>query len=132
MRFGRVLCVLSFGVAALLNGCGGSIGFTYGDDFWDDIPPSVSLASSVTTVRAGQSVHFIAAASDSDSGMDRVSFYRLDGQNASLLGTDTHADYEWDITAPTDGSGSLVVFARAYDDAGIWADSVAVTITVTP
>src|SRR5436190_12668074 len=94
MRFGGVLC---FGLALLLNGCGGGIGFSYGDGFWeDDIPPSVSLASPVTTVRAGQPVHFVAAASDSDSGMDRVAFYRVDGLNTTLLGTDTNPPYEWD------------------------------------
>ena len=131
MRIGHAACLVT---ALLLNGCGGGISLGYSsDDFWDDIPPSVSLASSVTTVRAGEPVHFAAAATDSDSGVERVSFYRIDGINdTSLLGSDNSAPYEFDTTAPTDGRGTLVVFARAQDRAGNWADSVALTITITP
>ena len=130
MRSGHAACLVA---ALLLNGCGGGLSFGYSSgDFWDDIPPSVSLASSVTTVRAGEPVHFAAAATDSDSGVERVSFYRVDGIDTSLLGSDSSEPYQLDTTAPTDGRGTLVVFARAQDRAGNSADSVALTITVTP
>ncbi len=130
MRYGPAVCLVA---ALLLNGCGGGISFGYGSgDFFDDIPPSVILASSVTTVRAGQPVHFAAAATDSDSGVERVSFYRIDGIDTALLGSDSSEPYELDTTAPTDGRGTLVVFARAQDRAGNWADSIALTITITP
>ena len=130
MRSGHALCLVA---ALLLNGCGGGVSFGFGSgDFWDDIPPSVSLAGSVTTVQAGQPVRLVAAASDSDSGVERVIFYRVDGVDTTRLGSDTREPYEWDTTAPTDGRTTLVVFARAQDWAGNWADSVALTITITP
>jgi hypothetical protein len=128
MRAGHALCLVA---ALLLNGCGGGVSFGFGD-FWDDIPPSVSLAGSATTVQAGQPLRLVAAASDSDSGVERVSFYRVDGVDSTLLGSDTREPYEWDTTAPVDGRTTLVVFARAQDWAGNWSESVALTITITP
>ena len=117
--------------AALLGGCGGGISIGIGGFFGDDVPPSVSVATSATTVRAGQAVRFVAAASDADSGIDNVSFYRLDGTNGVLLGTDVTAPYEIETIAPADGRTTLTIFARAQDRDGNWAESVAVTIDVT-
>ena len=128
MRPGSVLCLIA---AALLGSCGGGVTFGYGDFFGDDIPPSVNLASPVTSVRAGQTVRLVAAASDSDSGVDGVSFFLIQGINSSLLGTDRTEPFEWVVTAPTDGTGTISVYARAQDRAGNWADSVTVTVSVT-
>ena len=118
--------------AALLSGCGGGVSIGIGGFFGDDVPPSVSVAATATTVRAGQAVRFVAAASDADSGIDNVSFYRLDGNNGVLLGTDLTAPFEIETIAPADGRTTLTIFARAQDREGNWADSLAVTIDVTP
>ena len=69
--------------AALLAAC--NVGIWAGSD---GQPPSVSLAAAATSVAAGQSVRFIAAASDGD-GIDSVAFYRVDASGPVLLGSDT-------------------------------------------
>jgi hypothetical protein len=129
MRPGQCLCL----VAALsLGGCGGGVSFGFSGNFFDDIPPSVSLATPATSVRAGDPVRLVAAASDSDSGVDSVTFFRVETQGNTFLGTDRNAPYELTTTAPADGRTSLVVFARARDFDGNVSDSNAVTIVVTP
>jgi hypothetical protein len=129
MRAGLVCSLVA---AALLGSCGGGLSIGIGGFCCDDVPPSVSIASTATTVKAGQPVRFVAAASDADSGVDNVSFYRVDGNNGTLLGTDVGAPYEIETIAPTDGRTTLTVFARAQDRDGNWADSLAVTVDVTP
>ncbi|WP_280153271.1 Ig-like domain-containing protein [Piscinibacter sp. XHJ-5] len=116
--------------ACVLHGCGGSIHFGFGDDF-DDGPPSVNLTTAAVSVQAGQTARFVAAASDED-GVDRVSFYRVDGNASVLLGSDTSAPYEWNAVAPADGRSSLQVFARAVDGFGSEADSATVSVAITP
>lgn len=113
--------------ALLLSGCGGGVYLGWG---FDDSPPAVTITTAATSVPAGQSVRFVAAATDED-GIDHVNFYRLDGGAAVLLGTDTSVPYEWLVTAPSDGRTSLSVFARASDNSGNRADSEVVTIAVT-
>ena len=118
----------------LMSGCGGgfSLYYGYGDDgFFDVRAPSVSLAAAQASVVAGQTVLFVAAAAD-ENGIEFVEFYRLDGGTAVLLGTDRSDPYEWNVVAPTDGRGSLSVFARATDRSGLWADSSTVSVTVVP
>jgi hypothetical protein len=61
-----------------------------------------------------------------------VRFYRVDGGTFTALGSDGSPPYEWTTIAPDDGRTTLVVFARARDNAGNTADSASVTITVTP
>jgi hypothetical protein len=114
-----------------LAGCGGSISFGIGDGF-DEIPPDVTIASPVTTIQAGQPITFVASASDPETGIDDVRFYRVDGGVFTALGSDGSSPYEWTTIAPTDGRTTLVVFARARDNAGNSTDSTAVTITITP
>jgi hypothetical protein len=104
------------------------IGF---DGGFDDTPPSVILSTAVSGVRTGQPALFSAAASD-DTGVDHVSFYRVDVNGTQLLGRDFTAPYEWNVTAPNDGRTKLTVFARAVDFEGNIADSAAVTIDLTP
>ena len=117
-------------VVLALHGCGGGVFVGFGSVF-DDSPPSVTLTSAASSVAAGQPVRVVAAAAD-ENGIARVSFYRLDTAGAVLLGDDRNEPYEWSVIAPTDGRTTLTVFARALDNEGNSADSVAVTLTVTP
>lgn len=118
-------------LALLLAGCGGGIYIGWGD--WnDDGAPSVSITTAQTGVAAGGVLHVVAAASDNDSGIDSVAFYRLDGGVEVRLGSDGSEPYEWDVVAPADGRTTLSVFARARDGAGNEADSALLTVMVTP
>lgn len=110
--------------------CGGGFSL-YIDGSYESSPPSVSLAAAQTTVRAGETVRLVAAASD-ESGIESVAFYRLDGGSAVLLGADGGEPFEWAAVAPDDGRAALVVFARATDGAGNRADSDAVSVTIVP
>ncbi len=123
--------VLVGGLNMGLAGCGGgfSLGINIGDDF-DFSPPSVSLAAPATG-RAGDAVRVAAAAAD-ESGIDAVSFYRLDGNTAALLGSVGNEPYEWLVTVPNDGRATLKLFATALDRAGNRADSAVVSLTVLP
>jgi Bacterial Ig domain len=125
-RVGALLFTL--GLAA----CGGgfSLGINIGSAL-DFSPPSISIAVSPSAVRAGDSVHIVAAAAD-ESGIDAVSFYRFDGNTAVLLGSVGSEPFEWLVTAPGDGRATLRVFARALDRAGNRADSAVVAVGVTP
>jgi hypothetical protein len=125
-RFLTPLIVL--GAAAGLAACGG--GFYLGYDF-DNTDPSVSLAVASTSVRAGDLLRISAAAVD-DSGIDSVAFYRYDGNNIVLIGSDGRAPYDWELTVPNDGRTVLTLFARATDWNGNRADSLRVSVNVTP
>lgn len=119
--------------ALALAGCGLSVGIGVGDDDgWDDEPPNVTITSPVTTIPAGAAITFVANASDPETGIDDVRFYRVDGGTFTILGSDGSAPYEQTTTAPDDGRTTLVVFARARDNAGNTTDSTSITITVTP
>jgi hypothetical protein len=119
------------GLAATLSlsGCGGGVFVAFHAGF-DDDPPSISVTTAATSVPAGQTVRFVAAASD-DNGVDHVSFHRVDVDGTTLLGRDFSAPYEWTAFAPTDGRTTLSVFARAVDHDGNVADSATVTVDVT-
>ncbi len=114
----------------LLAGCGGGVylGWSWGDD--DGGPPSVSITSAQTSVSAGGTLHVVAAASDADSGIDEVAFYRLDAGAAVRLGSDGMPPYEWNVAVPADGRATLSVFARARDGAGHSADSAVLSVPV--
>jgi hypothetical protein len=127
-RLAVVRCALAALVAAaLLAACGGGVWISSDGDR----APEVSLAT-VSSASAGQSLRLAAAASD-DGFIDHVAFYRIDdnGQNV-LLGDDSSAPYEWVTAMPGSSNGSVRFFARAYDNAGLWADSETVTVTITP
>jgi hypothetical protein len=124
------LSLLVLLAAAALSSCGGSLSFGFGT-FFDDSPPSVSVAAAQASVRAGQQVRVVAAAAD-ENGIDSVAFYRVDGNASVLLGFDTTEPYEWQVAAPVDGRSTLDVFARATDNAGNHADSAVVSIAITP
>ena len=124
--------VLIGSLAPGLAACGGgfSLGINIGDDF-DSSPPSISIAASPGAVRAGDSVRIVAAAAD-ESGIEAVTFYRLDGNAAVLLGSVGSQPYQWLVTAPNDGRATLSVFASALDRAGNRADSAVVGVSITP
>jgi hypothetical protein len=115
----------------LLAGCGGGLYIGWGN-YGDDSAPSVSIASGQTSVAAGGTLRVVAAASDNDSGVDEVAFYRFDGSAATRLGSDGSPPYEWDVFVPADGRMQVRVFARARDGAGNEADSSVLAVTVTP
>lgn len=118
-------------ITLLLAGCGGGLYLGWGD-CCDSGAPSVSITTAQTSVAAGGSLHVVAAASDNDSGIDEVAFYRVDGGSDTRLGSDGSAPYEWDVPVPADGRSTISVFARARDGAGNTADSNRLTIAVTP
>jgi hypothetical protein len=117
--------------ALLLAGCGGGIYIGWGD-YDDDGAPSVSITTAQTSVPAGGTLRVVAAASDDDSGIDEVAFYRVDGSLDTRLGSDGSAPYEWNVPVPADGRTTVSVFARARDGAGNTADSSLLTVSVTP
>ena len=116
----------------LLAGCGGGLYIGWGGDCCDAGPPSVSITTAQTSVPAGGTLRVVAAASDNESGIDEVAFYRVDGGSSTRLGSDGAAPYEWDVAVPADGRATVSVFARARDGAGNTADSNRLTVTVTP
>jgi Bacterial Ig domain len=124
----RTVLALPLALAA----CGGGLYLEFGDDF-DDFPPEVSLAASPNPVDAGQTLQVVAAATDPESGIDKVVLYRLDdGGVAVLVAEDFNAPYEWLLTAPTGGRTTLRLFARATDRYGNRGDSAVLTVVVRP
>lgn len=124
MRFTLVALAVPAGLAA----CGGGVWIGYGDG---DRPPQVSLAA-VGSARLGEGLRLAAAASD-DGYVQRVTFYRVDDNgNALLLGQDDNAPYEWMTVMPATATGSARFFARAFDNAGQWADSEVITVALAP
>jgi hypothetical protein len=126
-RAARIFALLPL----LLAGCGGGLYIGWGG-YGDDTAPAVSIATAQTSVPAGGMLRVVAAASDNDSGVDEVAFYRLDGGTAVRLGSDGSLPYEWDYAVPGDGRSTLRVFARARDGAGNEADSLVLAVPVTP
>lgn len=115
----------------LLAGCGGGLYIGWGN-YGDASAPSVSIATAQTSVAAGGTLRVVAAASDNDSGIDEVAFYRFDGSAATRLGSVGSPPYAWDVFVPADGRTQVSVFARARDGAGNEADSAVLTVIVTP
>lgn len=115
----------------LLAGCGGGLYIGWGD-YGDDSAPSVSITTAQSSVPAGGTLRVAAAASDNDSGIDEVAFYRFDGNAATRLGSVGSPPYAWDVFVPADGRTQVRVFARARDGAGNEADSAVLAVAVTP
>ncbi len=115
-----------------LAACGGGLYVEVGDGF-DNFPPEVSLAATPNPVDAGQTLQVVAAATDPESGIDKVVLYRLDdGGAAVVIAEDVVAPYEWLLAAPGGGRTSLRLFARATDREGNRGDSAVLTVTVRP
>jgi len=119
--------------AAGLAACGGGFYVGIGGGDGGDASPSVSITTAAGSAPAGGSVRVVAAAAD-DYRIDSVAFFRVDNGAAVLLGqVPRTADdrYEWLVAVPDDGRSTLVVFARAIDDAGQRSDSAALSLPVT-
>jgi endoglucanase len=91
----------------------------------DTTPPTVSLASSATTVTTASTITLTATASD-NVGVTRVEFY--DG--TTLLGTDTTAPYTQAVALTAANNGVHSYTARAFDAAGNVGTSAAVSVNV--
>ncbi len=91
-----------------------------------DRPPTVSLASSATTVTTAGTITLTATASD-DKGVSKVEFY--DG--SALLGTDTSSPYTQSVALTQASSGTHIYSARAYDTINQVTTSATVTVTVS-
>jgi hypothetical protein len=89
----------------------------------DTTPPTVSLASNVTSVTAPASITLTATASD-NVGVTKVEFY----EGTTLLGSKTAAPFTWPISYTA--AGSHTYSAKAYDAANNSATSATVTVTV--
>lgn len=127
----NVFCALLRGAPAwLLAGCGGGSLYLTLDGYSD--PPQVELAVAETVVRPGQSVHLAAAAVDDSGFVDRVVFYRYDGERALRVGVDSSAPFEATLVVPDDGRLFVSLFARAFDAEGQEGDSPLVTLEIRP
>ena len=114
----------------LLAGCGGgSLYLTLGD--YED-PPQVELAVSDTLVRPLQTVRLVAAAADDSGYVDRVEFYRYDGERLARLGVDSSPPFEAALVVPDDGRLAVTVFARAIDGEGLQGDSPLISLEIRP
>ena len=105
--------------------CGGSSG---GGGTTDTTAPTVSLASSASSVTAAGSVTLTATAADA-VGVTKVEFY--DG--STLLASDTSSPYSSAVSfaqTSTAQTGTKSYTAKAYDAAGNVATSSAVSVTV--
>jgi trimeric autotransporter adhesin len=79
-----------------------------------------------TVIDSDQTVVMHASATDIDGTVERVEFYVDDIRVA------TRNDPPYQVTLQDLPLGSRLLFARAYDDAGAWADSTPVTLIVEP
>jgi hypothetical protein len=118
----------SFAACVALAGCGGGIYIGFGGD--DDRAPQVSLVASTAVASPGQTITLLAAASD-DYGVERVEFFRIEGNgNAVSLGFDGSAPYRFDTALPDTGAGTVRYFARAFDEGDQFNDSGTFSVTV--
>ncbi len=119
------------GAALVLSGCGGGffVGINIGGGDGDGFAPDVSIVANVGSAAPGATVQLTAAASDAD-GIDQVTFFRLEGADAVLLGSDDTSPYQADAQVPLDAGATVSFFARATDRSGERRDSAPVTLAV--
>jgi hypothetical protein len=91
----------------------------------DIIPPTVSLASSATSVTTASTITLTATATD-NVGVVRVEFY--DG--TTLLGSKTAAPWTQTVALTAANNGTHSYTAKAFDAAGSSATSSAVAVVV--
>lgn len=118
----------AFVVLLGLGSCGGGIYLGF-EGVFDESDPYVAIDADEGSARPGETVRILAYATD-ESGIDRIDFYRYDGDRQVLLGTDEHYPYDLRILVPDDGRTVLHVFVRATDNADNRADSEVIAITV--
>jgi len=95
----------------------------------DTTPPTVSLATSSTSVTSQGNVTLTATASD-NKGVTKVEFYEKIGSSETKLGEKTTAPYTWNINYTATNNGSHSYIARAYDAANNKTSSSAVSVAV--
>jgi len=100
-------------------------GTVLGGGTTDTTPPTVSLASSASTVTTASTITLTATASD-DVGVARVEFY--DG--TTLLASDTSAPYTQGVALAAANNGTHSFTAKAFDAAGNSRTSTAVSVSV--
>jgi fibronectin type 3 domain-containing protein len=92
-----------------------------------NLPPAVSLTAPTSggSYTAPADFAVTASAADADGTVSRVEFY----QDGKLLGQDTTAPYQFDVSGLAAGSYTYV--AKAFDNQDGTASSAPVTVTVT-
>lgn len=90
----------------------------------DEADPTAEITAPANGATVSDLVEITASASDG-VGVDRVEF-RIDGV---LMCTDTTAPYAFAWDARPVAPGPHAIDARAYDDAGNWADAATVNVT---
>lgn len=101
-------------------------------DGTSDHAPAITLTTTEASVRAGDLVRLVAAASD-DYGVESVSFYDIapNGQG-HLLRTLYGPPWVLDVQTLASPNGEARFMARATDGQGQFADSRVVSVTVLP
>ena len=99
-----------------------------GGDPGDTTPPSVSLASSATSVTQASTITLTATASDA-SGIARVEFF--EGASATPICTDTTAPYTCGVALTAAHNGTRVYTARATDGASPANSAVSAAVNVS-
>jgi hypothetical protein len=96
--------------------------------FKDSTNPTVAIVNPQSGQQVQDTVKVLASADD-DRAVSEVAFF----VNGDSLATDNTYPYEyqWETTGLAD-STSHSIFAKAFDEAGNWAISEAVTVTVFP
>ncbi|WP_146173517.1 Ig-like domain-containing protein [Pontibacter mucosus] len=91
--------------------------------------PAVAITSPANNASftAPASINITASASDPDGTVSKVEFF----QGTTKIGEDTNISDGWSYTWNDVPAGSYAITARATDDKGTMATSVAVNITVT-
>jgi len=112
----------------LLAGCGGGVYVSY--SCCESDPPRVDLVASDDEVSPGQAVQLAASAVDDSGLVDRVSFFRYDGNSLVLLATDLSPPFEAVFVVPSDGRLSVNLQAQAVNGEGDVGSSAVVTLTV--
>ena len=123
----RLLAAL---IVCALAGCGGGLFVSFGDLGFDSTPPTVSLGTTSSATR-GQTIRLVASAAD-DFGIDQVAFFRDEGVDSVLLGSDGSAPYELETQIPANAFGTVSYFARARDLDGNVTQSAPFTVTISP
>jgi len=112
----------------LLAGCGGGVylGYTWSDND----PPRVDLVVRDDEVSPGQTVQLAASAVDDSGFVDRVTFYRYDGNSLVPLDTDLVPPFEAAFVVPSDGRPTVNLQAQAVDGEGEVGYSDVLTLTI--
>jgi hypothetical protein len=93
----------------------------------ENVPPVVSIVSPVadTTYTGPATIRLIAKAKDANDKISKVEFYN----GTALLRTENY--YPYTYTWANVKAGTYTITAKAYDDKGLSATSLPVTVTVT-